>query len=301
MEMILCEIGSIAIEDARTWLWAATVVYAIGFGVGGYFAKKGKMIPGMGFLGFVLLGFVLQTKGLYYRGMDTHACPLGNGMEQIQFIAWSFVLTYLLIRFIFQLHLLGLFTTGLAMILSLVSLACPALDVAYWSQPGYEKLFSNPWIELHAAVAVFSYGVFGLLAMVAVMYLLQHAALRKKQTSAFLRILPSIQQLEQSAEKLLLIGVVFLTVSVGVGAIHWLQDLGNVAVAKLWVTIFVWVLYLTMLILHRTGHLYAKRFAQAGVIAFALALISMGTVGSSASKKDKSDKNFREEAAPKHV
>jgi HemX protein len=298
--MILADIGNIDLQNARTWLWAATLVYAIGFGMGGYFAKKGKMIPGMGFLGFVLLGFILQTRGLYYRGMDTHACPLGNGMEMIQFIAWSFVLTYLLIRFIFQLHLLGLFTTGMATLLSIVALACPVLDKPYWTESGYERLFSNPWIELHAAVAVFSYGVFGLLAMVAVMYLLQHAALRKKQTSAFLRILPSIQQLEQSAEKLLILGVTFLTISVGVGAIHWLKDLGDVSVPKLAVTIFVWVLYLAMLILHRTGHIYAKRFAQAGVLAFVLALVSMGTVSSAASKKDKADNHSEKEAVQQH-
>ena len=298
--MILADIGNIDLQNARTWLWAATLVYAIGFGMGGYFAKKGKMIPGMGFLGFVLLGFILQTRGLYYRGMDTHACPLGNGMEMIQFIAWSFVLTYLLIRFIFQLHLLGLFTTGMATLLSIVALACPVLDKPYWTESGYEGLFSNPWIELHAAVAVFSYGVFGLLAMVAVMYLLQHAALRKKQTSAFLRILPSIQQLEQSAEKLLILGVTFLTISVGVGAIHWLKDLGDVSVPKLAVTIFVWVLYLAMLILHRTGHIYAKRFAQAGVLAFVLALVSMGTVSSAASKKDKADNHSEKEAVQQH-
>ena len=298
--MILADIGNIDLQNARTWLWTATLVYAIGFGMGGYFAKKGKMIPGMGFLGFVLLGFILQTRGLYYRGMDTHACPLGNGMEMIQFIAWSFVLTYLLIRFIFQLHLLGLFTTGMATLLSIVALACPVLDKPYWTESGYEGLFSNPWIELHAAVAVFSYGVFGLLAMVAVMYLLQHAAFRKKQTSAFLRILPSIQQLEQSAEKLLILGVTFLTISVGVGAIHWLKDLGDVSVPKLAVTIFVWVLYLAMLILHRTGHIYAKRFAQAGVLAFVLALVSMGTVSSAASKKDKADNHSEKEAVQQH-
>ena len=63
--MILADIGNIDLQDARTWLWAATLVYAIGFGMGGYFAKKGKIIPGMGFLGFVLLGLVAcQSKTL---------------------------------------------------------------------------------------------------------------------------------------------------------------------------------------------------------------------------------------------
>lgn len=279
--MPLAEITSTATQDPRAWLWVATLVYASGFGIGTFYAKKGQAIPGTGFLGFVLIGFAIQTRGLYYRGMDTHACPLGNGMEQIQFIAWSFVVTFLLIRFIFKLHLLGLFTTALATILCAISLLAKGLDTPYWGDPAYTRLFSSPWIELHAAVAVFSYGIFALLAIVAVMYLVQHAALRRKETSPFLRYLPSIQQLEQSAEKLLLMGVLFLSLSILVGAIHYAKDASGVSMAKLWVTIGVWAVYFTMLVLHRIGRLYAKRFSQAAVAAFAFAMISMGTVSGS--------------------
>ena len=285
--MSLAEIPTAAPQDPRAWLWVATLVYASGFGIGIFFARKGKGIPGMGFLGFVLVGFAIQTRGLYFRGMDTHACPLGNGMEQLQFIAWSFVVTYLLIRFIFKLHLLGLFTTGLATALCAVSLIASGLDTHYWQAPAYNRLFNSPWIELHAAVAVFSYGIFALLAMVAIMYLVQHQALRRKETSPFLRYLPSIQQLEQSAEKLLLMGVLFLTFSVVVGAIHFSRDPAGVTPAKLWVTIGVWVAYLAMFVLHRTGRLYAKRFSQISIAAFAFALVSMVTVNKGI--KDTSD------------
>lgn len=288
--MPLAEVTAPAVQDPRNWLWVATLVYASGLAIGTFFAKKGQGIPGLGFLGFVILGFFLQTRGLYYRGAETHACPLGNPMEQIQFIAWSFVVTYLLIRFIFKLHLLGLFTTGLATALCALSLLSTGLDKPYWQDPAYTRLFTSPWIELHAAVAVFSYGVFALLAMVAVMYLVQHQALRRKETSPFLRYLPSIQQLEQSAEKLLLMGVLFLTFSVVVGAIHFSQDLSGVSPAKLWVTIGVWAVYLTMFVLHRTGRLYAKRFSQIAIAAFAFALVSMGTVNSGKKGKDQPGK-----------
>ena len=62
-------------------------------------------------------------------------------MERIQFIAWSFV-SYLIIRLIFKLQLLGLFT-GLAAVLSFIHYFLKA-DPHYWEVPGYQKLFQNP-------------------------------------------------------------------------------------------------------------------------------------------------------------
>ena len=267
-----------ASTDARAWLWAATVLYAVALIGGTYQARKGGRYPAFLLLVLVGIGFVLQTRGLYIRGLDTHSCPLGNGMERIQFIAWSFVLTYLLIRLVFQLQLLGLFTSGLAVALNLASLLPTKLDGHYWLETGYEKLFPNPWIELHASVAIFSYGVFALLAVVSAMYLVQHSALRTKRASPFASFLPSISQLEAAADKLLLTGVLFLTGSILVGSIHWVQDLSNVALPKLVVTIFVWFLYLGLWFLHLTRRLFARRFALACLWAFLLAMLSMGTV-----------------------
>ena len=264
--------------EARTWLWTATLLYGVAFLGGALLARKGAGYPSFLLLIFVGLGFFLQTRGLYFRGLETHACPLGNGMERIQFIAWSFVLTYLIIRLVFKLQLLGLFTAGLALLLSIVSLLPSGMDGHYWEAPGYEKLFASPWIELHASVAIFSYGVFALLAVVSAMYLVQHSALRNRKTSSIASFLPSISQLEAAAEKLLLTGVVFLTVSIAVGSIHWAKDFSNVALPKLVVTIGVRTLYVALWSLHRMRRLYAKKFARACLAAFLLAMVSMGTV-----------------------
>jgi ABC-type uncharacterized transport system permease subunit len=127
-------------------------------------------------------------------------------------------------------------------------------------------------------VAIFSYGVFALLAVVSAMYLVQHSALRNRKASTIASFLPSISQLEAAAETLLLTGVVFLTISIAVGSIHWAKDFGNVALPKLVVTIGVWALYVALWSLHRMRRLYAKKFARACLFAFLLAMVSMGTV-----------------------
>ena len=144
-------------------------------------------------------------------------CPLGNGMERIQFILWSLVLGYLIIRVLFRLNLI--FAAGVASIGGALSLSFPSLDSAYWEKSGYDGLFSNHWVELHASVAIFSYGIFGLLATVSVMYLIQRKALRTKRPGSLAPFLPSIQQMEIAGARLLLIGSVFLTCSIVVGSL----------------------------------------------------------------------------------
>ena len=154
---------------------------------------------------FILLctGFLLQTLGLNLRGMEVKGCPLGNSFEITQFICWSFVLLYFIIGPVFRLRLLGFFTAGLASGLSGIALLIPAWDRDY--PPGI--FGGNPWIELHAALAIFSYGVFALVALVSVMFLIQQHGLKKKQFKGIYAYLPSVQQLDTIAYRLLLTGV----------------------------------------------------------------------------------------------
>ena len=114
---------------------------------------------------FALLtgGFIFQTLGLNLRGAEIKGCPLGNIFEISQFIAWSLVLLYFLIGPAFKLRLLGFFTAGLAGFLS-----CTALLIRTWDSPYPPGIFGgNPWIELHAALAMFSYAMFAIVALTA--------------------------------------------------------------------------------------------------------------------------------------
>ena len=122
-------------------------------------------------LTFTLLcgGCLLQTLGLNLRGAQIRACPLGNIFEITQFICWSLVLLYFIIGPAFRLRLLGFFTAGLAATLSGASLAVRQWDAAYPA-----GIFGgNPWVELHAALAMLSYAIFAVVALVSTMFLLQ--------------------------------------------------------------------------------------------------------------------------------
>jgi ABC-type uncharacterized transport system permease subunit len=263
----------------RALLWLGALLYLAGFLTG--LAALTRRQPSGGsrtILNTLLVGgWVFQMAGLYVRGLAVGGCPLGNTFEIVQFVAWSAMVLYFFVGTAFRVSLLGLFSAGYAATLALVSLL-----IAPWDAVHGEKIFgNNPWIELHAALAVFSYGVFGLLALTSLMQLLQHWSLRQKRLNGFFWFLPSVVQLDQINLRLLLLGVLLLTFSLGVGAAWWLRDLASVDRPKLFVTLGVWLAYLIVLLLRRGGRLVSVRFAWVCVALFLVALLSLGPVNTS--------------------
>ncbi len=271
-------------NESRDLLWLAAILYGIGLVSGlRLVSKTNKLVSSLVPLAIIIAGFVAQTHGLAMRGQLVKGCPLGNGMERIQFILWSLVVGYLIIRVLFRLNLLGSFAAGVASLGGALSLLFHTLDSPYWEKEGYDGLFSNHWVELHASVAIFSYGIFGLLATVSVMYLIQQKALRTKRSGSLAPFLPSIQQLETAGSRLLLIGSVFLTSSIVVGSLDWTRPTGSVSYAKVVITIALWLAYCSLWYLHFRQKLFGKKFAKACIILFAVAILSLGVVRSAVS------------------
>lgn len=271
-------------NESRDLLWLAAILYGIGLVSGlRLVSKNNKLVSSFLPLIFIIGGFIAQTQGLALRGQLVKGCPLGNGMERIQFIVWSLVVGYLIIRVLFRLNLLGSFAAGAASIGGAISLAFSSLDSTYWEKDGYTGIFPNHWVELHASVAIFSYGIFGLLATVSVMYLIQQKALLSKRPGSLAPFLPSVQQLETAGSRLLLIGSVFLTCSLVVGSLDWTRPTGEVSYSKVVVIIALWLAYCSLWWLHFRKKLFGQKFAKICIILFAVAILSLGVVRSAVS------------------
>ncbi len=263
----------------RALLWLGALLYLAGF-VAGLLAlarRSAAPAPRAVLNSLLVAGWGAQMAGLYVRGLASGGCPLGNTFEIVQFVAWSAMVLYFFVGTAFRISLLGLFTAGYAAALALISLVIPAWDATHG-----QKIFgSNPWIELHAALAVFSYGVFGLLALTSVMQLLQNWSLKHKRLNGLFWFLPSVVQLDQINTRMLSLGVLLLTFSLGVGAVWWLRDTASVNLPKLVVTVGVWAVYLIVLLLRWRARLVSVRFAWVCLVMFLLALLSLGPVNSS--------------------
>lgn len=262
----------------RALLWLGALLYLAGFLVGLIGLTRRHSPAGLRTMLNILLigGWSFQWLGLYQRGLAGRGCPLGNTFEIVQFVAWSAMLVYFFVGSTFRVSLLGLFTAGYAATLALVSLLIPQWDLVR----GQKLLGNNPWIEAHAALAVFSYGVFGLLTLTSLMQLLQNWSLKNKRLNGLFWFLPSVVQLEQINYRLVLLGVTLLSISLSVGAAWWVRNIESVHLPKLMVTVGVWLAYLTVLLLRWRGRLVSVRFAWVCLILFGLALLSLGPVNS---------------------
>ena len=261
----------------RSWLWLAAECYLAGLLLGTYALLRGNRQSGAWINAVIAAGYLCQVIGLYVRGRAVGGCPLGNSFEIFQFTAWSAITLYFFVGVTFRLSLLGYFTSSLAAVLTLVSLAIPA-----WDATRRAHIFGgNPWIELHAALALFSYGVFALLALTSGMFLLRNYSLKSKTPGGAFTFLPSLFDLDHIGVRLLVAGVTLMTASLAMGAVYWLRDTESVNLTKLLVTIAIWAAYTGALGLRLRGVLLSRRFSWVGVGLFAAALLSLWPVDAS--------------------
>ncbi len=258
----------------RSWLWIAAACYLAGLVSGTVSIIRGRRQSGSAINGFIVAGYLLQLLGLSLRGQAVGSCPLGNIFELFQFTAWSAITLYFVTGVTFRSSTLGYFTSSLAAILTIVSLAIPA-----WDAPRRANLFGgNPWIEFHAALALFSYGVFALLALTSAMTLFRHHSLKSKHVGGWFSYLPSIIDLDHISVRLLGTGVILLTASLALGANYWLRNTSLVHLPKIMVTLGVWALYTLTLGLRLRGLLISKRFAWVCAVGFLAVLLSLRPV-----------------------
>lgn len=258
----------------RLLLALGTLAYGTAFLAGLLALLRRRPFPGPAVASILALGFLLQTIGLNLRGLQVKGCPLGNYFEIAHFIGWSIALLYFIVGPVFRVRLLGFFAAALAAALGGIAFLIPGLDRPY--PPG---LFGgNPWIELHATLALFSYGLFALVALVAVMFLIQRHGLKQKKYSGIYQYLPSVEKLDTLGRRLLLTGLSGLTAALLFGAVFYLRNSHLVPVFKLVVTCLVWLGYFAVAILQQQGRLVTRRHAIASILLFLLALLSLWPV-----------------------
>lgn len=261
----------------RQWLWCAAAFYAAGFLLGTISIVRGGRMHGLAIYGSILAGYVLQWIGLGIRGHAAGGCPLGNQFEIFQFTAWSAITLYLVIGVTFRSSVLGYFTSCLGAALTILSLSIPA-----WDSVRRTHIFGgNPWIELHAALAIFSYGVYGLLALTSTLFLFRHFSLKSKRLGGWFSFLPSILVLDHIEVRLLGAGTALLTLALAFGSVYFTRDTSNVGHFKLAATVAVWAAATVAFGLRASGRLLAKRFAWTCLALFAAALISLSAVDES--------------------
>ncbi|MFO1484041.1 MAG: cytochrome c biogenesis protein CcsA [Verrucomicrobiaceae bacterium] len=248
-------------------LVAATLVF-LGAVVQALMAlKSGAWKQGRAQFMLMALGFVLQTGFIYLRGHEVGQCPMKSLPDILVFIAWSIGLLYFLVGSAFRLSLLGVFTAPLVTIMQTL-----ALVKGFGPYPPRGQI--NALVELHAAVALIAYAAFALACITGVMYLVQEHMLKRHHIGGLFYQLPPIQGLAKAIQRLVRLGLVLLSIALGISfALH--TPVSNPKIIFSWV---VWALYAVISILMWRHFTSPRKTAWLAVIGFILPFISLWIV-----------------------
>jgi HemX protein len=221
---------------------------------------------------YILLfaGAGLHTLAMIKRGFSFERCPVTNLYEATTFVAWTVAATYLVIGLFRRFRFIGAFASPLLFALGVFALM-PELD-----KHGPEPQFRPPASSLHASMILLAYGAFGLASVAGLMFLAQERDLKFRKVRAVLAFLPSLQRLEVVTWRLLLAGFGLLTIGLVLGA-GWLKQEKGVYFkpdAKIVWSLFVWLMYLTLLLARTRFGQHGRRFAWGTIGTFAFVMLT---------------------------
>lgn len=254
----------------RLFLIAATICFLFGFAYTMYALGARVERPSRWNFAIMLSGFAFQTAFLHARGQVVGRCPLTNLFEVLVFLSWAVVLLYFVIGGTYRLSLLGTFTAPLVFLLLTVAQLLPAASI-----PAVHKPSTGFWPELHAAMSLIAYGAFAMSCVAGVMYLIQEKHLKKHRLNSIYRNLPPIHDLAVAMLRLLVAGLIILTVGLVSGFMA--GNAGEHKAAIAW-AVGVWLLYSGVLILRWTHRVSARKIAWMSVGAFTIALTTLGAM-----------------------
>ena len=220
----------------------------------------------------LLSAFGFHTVSMMMRGLRLNRCPVSNLYEATAFVMWTVVAAYLVVGLWSRLRFLGAFASPGLFALGVFALM-GRLDVPQGTRPELPVF----WTSLHAAFLALSYGAFGLSSVAAVMYLSQERNLKLHRLKAIFALMPSIQRLEAVVNRLLVSGLVLLTLGLGLGAFelaHLKDPHAYAGDPKVIWSALVWALYLGLVIMRWRFAQGGRRFALGAVGAFVFVLLT---------------------------
>ena len=213
----------------------------------------------------VSYGILFQLIGLVMYTIYLGQAPFLGLFQGFVFASFVLALLFLLItRVLEDESSVGIIILPLICLFQLVGVFTP---LRYVDDP---SLSPNPWFILHASVALFSYGAFGISFAAAVLYLLLHRQIKDKRLGRIFERLPSLGELDYLTYRSITIGFIALTLSIVFG-MAWTQVyLGKLLQGdpKEIITLINWIVY--ALYLHSRFYMgwQQKRSAMLAILGF---------------------------------
>lgn len=226
-------------------------------------------------MALTIVAWVLHVASIVLRGLAAGYVPWSN-LYGFALTATALIVgVFLAMQFWQDLRYLGAFIIGFALLFLGIVNVNFYVDVV--PQP---PALQSAWLVIHVFVAILGTAFFALGAGLSVMQILQSRREQGAKSPRFLETLPSAEQLETLAYRVILIGFVFWTFTLIAGAIwaqrawgrYWGWDTKEV-----W-TFIIWTIYAGYIHARATRGWRGARSATLAIIGFAAVLFNFTIV-----------------------
>src|SRR5262252_7711596 len=227
----------------------------------------------------LVFGALAHTFVIGMQTMEFGHIPVAGPTSAISSFVWLLGLAYLYTEMTTDERAMGVFILPLLVALQSI----PAL------RPGVEDraaVLQGPLFGVHVSSLLFAYASFALACVIGITYVLLFTEIKAKHLGFFYARLPSLQVLDRMNQRAIVIGWVFLTVGMIVGAIWAAQarvaygasDLRvqNMSLQdpKIFVAIVCWFVYSFELFAARRIGWGGRRAAYLSALGFAIVLLN---------------------------
>jgi ABC-type transport system involved in cytochrome c biogenesis permease subunit len=211
--------------------------------------------------------------------MEIGQVPVAGATPAISTFVWLLALSYLYTEMTTDERAMGVFILPLLVALQTIPALRPtAVDRA--------PVLQGPLFGVHVSSLLFAYASFALACVIGITYVLLFTEIKAKHLGFFYARLPSLQVLDRMNQRAIVIGWIFLTVGIVVGAVWAAQAQGGYGAAdprvqamhlqdpKIFVALVCWLVYSFELFMARRIGWGGRRSAYLSAIGFAIVLLN---------------------------
>lgn len=216
------------------------------------------------------LGLIIHLTGMIFHFALSGQSPFSNMLVVISWLVIALIVASLLGERYTRVRHLGLLSAPLAFL----GLLYPLLMPIHFAE-AESILVQYPFLGVHVVLTVLGHIGFALSFCAAIVYLIQHQALKKGQLN---RYLPPLDTAAEAAFRFAGGGFSFFTLGLGMGVI-WLFGAPGEHLAgediKIWLALPTWLVFAAYLYLRGIGRRHGRRLKWLVVVGFLLGLINL--------------------------
>ncbi len=163
----------------------------------------------------VAAGFVAHSLSILHRAIFSGFFPLATAFDALSFFAWLIILFFLVLRLRVAGPIFGAITVPIALVLTLYG-----LTLSHQVGEPLVPVLKSWWLPIHVVFALLGNGVFAVMAVGGLMYIIQERLIKRKKIGRFYKLLPSLETLDTINRHGLPLGFFFMTLGI-VSGVLW--------------------------------------------------------------------------------